>query len=134
MATKTKIEKERHRLIDKYGDKILVEIVDYYYPFVTFLKTGVTQRNVCAAIRISTAQIDNTGDLKLIERRCMEPNPIVRKWKFPQSEKLYNSPEEKARREAYREEHPLERTGALFLPMLINDTINPAQENQNGTD
>lgn len=132
MATKTKIEKERQRLIEKYGDKVLVEIVDYYYPEITFTKTGNTQRNVCATIKVSQVQIDNTADLKEVERRLMEKSdPIVRKWKFPQSEKLYNSPEEKARREAYQKEHQWERLDKIFLPMLIKDTIDePVGEGQ----
>lgn len=132
MATKTKIEKERQRLIEKYGDKVLIEIVDYYYPEITFTKTGTTQRNVCATIKVSQVQIDNTADLKEVERRLMEKgDPIVRKWKFPQSEKLYNSPEEKARREAYQKEHQWERLDKIFLPMLIKDTIDePAGEGQ----
>ncbi len=132
MATKTKIEKERQRLIEKYGDKVLVEIVDYYYPEITFTKTGNTQRNVCATIKVSQVQIDNTADLKEIERRLMEKgDPIVRKWKFPQSEKLYNSPEEKARREAYQKEHKWKRLDEIFLPMLIKDTIDePVGEGQ----
>ena len=129
MATKTKIEKERQRLIEKYGDKVLVEIVDYYYPEITFTKTGTTQRNVCATIKLSQVQIDNTADLKEVERRLMEKgDPIVRKWKFPQSEKLYNSPEEKARREAYQKEHPFH---LKRLPMLVKDTIDePVGEGQ----
>lgn len=134
MATKTKIEKERQRLIEKYGDKVLIEIVDYYYPEITFTKTGTTQRNVCATIKVSQVQIDNTADLKEVERRLMEKGaPIVRKWKFPQSEKLYNSPEEKARREAYQKEHPWpkKRLDEIFLPMLIKDTIDePVGEGQ----
>lgn len=132
MATKTKIEKERQRLIEKYGDKVLIEIVDYYYPEITFTKTGTTQRNVCATIKVSQVQIDNTADLKEVERRLMEKgNPIVRMWKFEQSEKLYNSPEEKARREAYQKEHPWERPDKIFLPMLIKDTIDePVGEGQ----
>ena len=132
MATKTKIEKERQRLIEKYGDKVLIEIVDYYYPEITFTKTGTTQRNVCATIKVSQVQIDNTADLKEVERRLMEKGaPIVRKWKFPQSEKLYNSPEEKARRKAYQKEHPGESPDKIFLPMLIKDTIDePVGEGQ----
>ena len=132
MATKTKIEKERQRLIEKYGDKVLIEIVDYYYPEITFTKTGTTQRNICATINVSEVQIDNTADLKEVERRLMEKGaPIVRKWKFPQSEKLYNSPEEKARREAYQKEYPWKRLDEIFLPMLLKDTIDePVGEGQ----
>ena len=132
MATKTKIEKERQRLIEKYGDKVLIEIVDYYYPEITFTKTGTTQRNVCATIKVSQVQIDNTANLKEVERRLMEKGaPIVRMWKFEQSEKLYNSPEEKARRKAYQKEHPWERPDKIFLPMLVKDTIDePVGEGQ----
>lgn len=132
MATKTKIEKERQRLIEKYGDKVLVEVVDFYYPEITFTKTGTTQRNVCATIKVSQVQIDNTADLKEVERRLMEKgDPIVRKWKFPQSEKLYNSPEEKSRREAYQKEHQWKRLDEIFMPMLIKDTIDePVGEGQ----
>lgn len=132
MATKTKIEKERQRLIEKYGDKVLIEIVDYYYPEITFAKTGTTQRNVCATIKVSHVQIDNTADLKEVERRLMEKDgPIVHKWKFPQSEKLYNSPEEKARREAYKKEHPWpkKRLDEIFLPMLINPDVEEEPQN-----
>lgn len=132
MATKAKIEKERQRLIEKYGDKVLVEIVDYYFPEVEFVKTGVIQRNVVAEIRVSQAQIDNTGDLREVERRLMEDTPLVRKWKFPESEKLYNSPEEKARREAYQKEHPWpkKRLDEIFLPMLINPDVEDSINNQ----
>ena len=132
MATKTKIEKERQRLIEKYGDKVLIEIVDYYYPEITFTKTGTTRRNVCATIKVSQVQIGNTADLKEVERRLMVKGaPIVRKWKFQQSEKLYNSPEEKARREAYQKEYPWKRLDEIFLPMLLKDTIDePVGEGQ----
>lgn len=133
MATKAKIEKERQRLIEKYGDKVLVEIVDYYFPEVEFVKTGFIQNNVVAEIRVSQAQIDNTGDLREVERRLMEDKPLVRKWKFPESEKLYNSPEEKARREAHQKEHPWPKKclDEIFLPMLIKDTIDePVGEGQ----
>lgn len=132
MATKQKIEKERQRLIEKYGDRVLIEIVDYYYPEITFTKTGTTQRNVCATIKVSQVQIDNTADLKEVERRLMEKGaPIVRKWKFEQSKKLYNSPEEKARREAYQKEHQWKHLDNIFLPMLVKDTIDkPVGEGQ----
>ena len=133
MATKTKIEKERQRLIEKYGDRVLIEIVDYYYPEITFTKTGTTQCNVCTTIKVSQVQIDNTADLKEVERRLMEKGaPIVRKWKFPQSEKLYNSPEEKARRKAYQKEHPWpkKRLDEIFLPMLINPDVEDSINNQ----
>lgn len=132
MATKQKIEKERQRLIEKYGDRVLIEIVDYYYPEITFTKTGTTQRNVCATIKVSQVKIDNTADLKEVERRLMEKcAPIVRKWKSTHSEKLYNSPEEKARREAYQKEHQWKRLDNIFLPMLIKDTIDePVGEGQ----
>lgn len=132
MATKTKIEKERQRLIEKYGDKVLVEVVDFYYPEITFTKTGTTQRNVCATIKVSQVQIDNTAELKEVERRLMEKgSPIVRKWKFPQSEKLYNSPEEKARREAYQKEHlwPGKSLDEIFLPMLVNPDVEEEPQN-----
>lgn len=129
MATKTKIEKERQRLIEKYGDKVLIEIVDHYYPEITFIKTNETQRNVCATIKVSQIQIDNTADLKEVERRLMENgSPIVRKWKFPQSEQLYNSPEEIARREAYQKEHRWMRLDDIFLPMLIKPDVEPPKD------
>ena len=132
MATKTKIEKERQRLIEKYGDKVLIEIVDYYYPEITFPKTGTTQRNVCATIKVSQVQIDNTADLKEVERRLMKGCPLERKWKFPQSEKLYFSPEEVERRKQYMKEHkPWLSLKDIFLPMLIKDTIDePDGESQ----
>lgn len=134
MATKAKIERERQRLLEKYGDKVLAEIVDYYYPEVTFLKTGETRRNVCATISLSEAQIDNTAELRAIERRLMEPKPLVRKWKFQQSEDLYNSPEEVARRKDYIKDHKWLSIDNVFLPMLINEDVDPDESEPDATE
>ena len=136
MATKTKLEKKRQELIEKYGDIKMIEIVDYYYPEITFTKTGETRRNVCHEVKLSQVAIDNTGDLKNVERALISKNlPIVRMIKFKESEDLFFSKKEIERRKKYLEEtkNIYQRHTDIKLPMLIKDTVHvPDDLHQSG--
>ena len=125
MATQAKLEKERQALIEKYGDVVLVKIVDHFFP--TYIIDGEDEcdekENIIAVISLSNAGISNTADLNEIKRIIMEGKPRTHKMVFQESEKLYNSPEQKERREKLHRSYP---------PIVLKPAPNKTDEQSEG--
>ena len=73
--THSKIAKIRKELIDQYGDRVLVNVVDR------------TTKKCMFQVKISNVTINNTADLTQIKRAIKENNPRTRVMDFPKPQK-----------------------------------------------
>lgn len=82
--TKSKLDRLRAKLIEKHGDRTLVIIIDR------------ATNNEVFHVKLSNVNINNTAELKEVERILMEKEPRRRRVSIPKPPKEETPTEEEA--------------------------------------
>ena len=113
---KGKAERLRKELTDKYGDKEVMKLVDFYYPVIQY-PSGTWDENIIGYKKVSEVKLINYDDYKEIEKilrhGCRKAEMMKVYVKLTESEERYNSPEEVEKRKK-------NLSGFLFMTGYLN--------------